>query len=501
MKIRQIAFTATLIFSIVLSGCNDWLYLEPEDGVIRQDFWQTKEDVHAAVVGMYCSLQNITERGYYTIPECIFSWGEIRADMADLGSRIRPQYSYIKSGDLLPDNTLFKWNAFYRTINNCNTVIEFSEDVPEKDPSFSDDALRSYQAEAYAIRALMYFYLYRSFGDIPMKLTATTNDGEEFTTAKVKKEVVLDQIITDLLFAYDHATYTHGDAVTDRGRVTKYTVAAILADAYLWKQNYSEASKYLDFIINSGKFTLIPRNQYWFTTLYVDGNSVESIFEIQFDQNILNPFYSLYKDNRYLRASADMMEEVFPLDPLANPDSADIRADGCSYKSSDNYSFWKFFGINDEESRERDQSFANLIIYRYGEILLMKAEALSELGNPQEAIQLINIVRNRARAARTTNFLGSETSSDDVTAYILEERSRELAFEGKRWYDILRYARKNNYANKDLIVNMIMRIAPPEKIQTMTNKYRDTLFHYFPIHADELEANPKLEQNPFFEGL
>lgn len=501
MKLRHISFSVIFITSIALSGCNDWLYLEPEDGVIRQDFWQTKEDVNAALIGAYCSLLGNTERGYYSIPELVFTWGEIRGDMVGLGSRSRAEYSYIKSGDLLPDNTLFRWNAFYRTINNCNTILEFSGDVLERDASFSEEQLLNYQAEAFALRALMYFYLYRSFGDVPMVLNATTHDGEEFTVGKMPKEQVLDQVIRDLLLAFDNAVYTHGDAVTDKGRITKYSVAAALADAYLWKEDYENASHYCDIIINSGKFTLVPNDLFWFSTLYVDGNSVEGIFELQFDRDILNPYYSLYRDNRYLRAAPGTMENLFPLDPLADPDSADIRADGCSYKSSDNYSFWKFIGLNDEEARERDHSYANFIVYRYAEILMFKAEALNQLGSGEEAIQLVNNIRRRANAQRTTKFLGSASTVDDVNLYILEERTREFAFEGKHWYDVLRFAKRDNYRRKDFIVSMIMNSAPPEKIQTITNKYRDTLFHYFPIHEIELESNPNLVQNPFFKGL
>ena len=186
---KRIAIYITLLFTIGLVSCNNWLYLEPEDGVIRQDFWQTKEDVHAAVIGAYASLLGNTESGYYGIPELMFTYGEIRADMVSLGSRTRSEYYSIKSGDILPDNRLFKWNAFYRTINNCNTIIKFSGDVLNSDASYTQEQLDHDQAEAYALRALMYFYLYRTFGDVPLNLKATTSDGEKFTIAKTLSDM------------------------------------------------------------------------------------------------------------------------------------------------------------------------------------------------------------------------------------------------------------------------------------------------------------------------
>lgn len=498
---KRIAVYITILLAIGLVSCNNWLYLEPEDGVIRQDFWQTKEDVHAAVIGAYASLLGNTEKGYYAIPELMFTYGEIRADMVALGSRTRAEYNYIKTGDILPDNQLFKWNAFYRTINNCNTIIKFSGDVLNSDASYTQDQLAHDQAEAYALRALMYFYLYRSFGDVPLNLKATTSDAENFTISKSPKEVVLDSVISDLHTAFDKAVYTYGNEVTDKGRITKYGVAAILADAYLWKEDYQNALKYCDVIINSGNFALVPRNQFWFTDLYVNGNSIESIFELQFSKQIQNPFYSLYEDARYLKANPATMEDIFPLDPLASPDSADIRADGCSYKSRDNFSFWKYIGINQDNARDRNNSTANFIVYRYAEILLFKAEALNQLGRGDEAMALVNQVRSRAHAQRTTQFTGSTSNKDDIDNYILEERQRELAYEGKRWFDVLRFGKRDHYRQKSLITNMIIKNAPPSKLETMKSKYQDTLFHYFPIPKAEIDANPNLKQNPYFEGL
>jgi hypothetical protein len=498
---KHIIKTLALALLFALGSCNDWLYLEPEDGVIREDFWQSKEDVHASVIGCYASLLDGSGGGAYGIPELVFVWGEIRADMVAIGSKIRPQYSYIKTGDLLPDNNIFRWNAFYKTINNCNTVLAFSEDVRDIDPSFSLEELENYQAEALAIRSLMYFYLYRSFGDIPLVLEATKSDNTNFLIAKSPKEEVLDTIISNLELAFDKAAYSYGNANTDKGRITKYSIAAILADAYLWKEDYQKALDYCNIITASGNFALVPYSQDWFTTLFATGNSIESIFEIQFSKSKLNPYYSLYSDNRYLKAAGAKLEDVFPADPLAEIDSFDVRGENCAFSAGANFTFWKYIGINDEIARESGDSYANFIVYRYSEIMLFKAEALNHLGDGDQALSIINTLRRRANAQNTTKFLGSTSDINNVDMYILEERTRELAYEGKRWYDVLRFGRRDHYKNINIITGMIMKYAPADKVQTITAKYTDTRFHYFPIHRVELESNPNLEQNPIFEGL
>ncbi|MBN1132022.1 MAG: RagB/SusD family nutrient uptake outer membrane protein [Bacteroidales bacterium] len=492
---------AIFIISIGLmlgSGCNDWLYLEPEDGIIRQEYWMSKEDVHACLMGCYASLLGNTGSGQgYSVPELLFLWGEIRADMVSL-NRSNPDFQYIIYGDILQDNQICRWNAFYRTINFCNTVLEFGPAVLEVDPSFTEESLRIYQAEARALRALMYLYLLKTFDEVPVKLTATKDDSEEFNIPKSSRSEIMEQIKTDLEWAEQHAPVTHGSLAADKGRITRYAVNAIQADLFIWSDQYESCITACDKIINSGFYGLLESNDFWFTDLYVDGNSTESIFELQFSPEVLNPYYRLFKERKYLRANAASIEEFFPSDPNALPDSADIRADGCSYKLSDNFTIWKYVGRNREEAKPSNESFSNFIIYRFAEILLFKAEALSQLGRNDEALQLVRMIRKRAHAAKASD-MGQANDTRSVTEFILSERCREFAYEGKRWFDILRIAKRNHYENLDLIIEMVTRSAPAEKMLTVQNKYRDTLSHYFPIYYLELQANPALEQNNFYK--
>jgi hypothetical protein len=82
----------------------------------------------------------------------------------------------------------------------------------------------------------------------------------------------------------------------------------------------------------------------------------------------------------------------------------------------------------------------------------MKAEAINQLNQPLEASRLVKAIRTRANAIDLMPM--DSTSKDGMTTYILEERQRELAFEGKRWYDVLRNAKRNNYERLNLLLNM-----------------------------------------------
>jgi hypothetical protein len=482
---------------LLITGCNEWLYLEPENGIIRQEYWKSKEDVQASVMGCYASLLGNAQGTGYSVPELLFIWGEIRTDMV-VPHRLRSDFLYIYNGDILPDNGVCRWNAFYRTINYCNTVLEFAPDVRDIDPSFTADALAHYESEVIALRALMYFYLVRNFGEVPLKLSATTNDNEKFAIPKSPAPVLLKQIKSDLANAEKKAVLTYGDVASDKGRITKYTINAIQADVYLWCEQYDSCILACNKIINSGVFGLVENNDFWFTNLYANGNSVEGIFELQFSQEILNPYYNMHKRNKYFKASAVAVEEFFPADPLLPPDSADIRGDGASYKVSDNYTIWKYVGKDNVTFRTDYESYAHFPIYRFAEILLFKAEALAQLGMIDESLSLVRTVRRRAHASKITSMEGEVTDIRSLTDYILNERAREFAFEGKRWYDVLRNARRNKYERMDLLFNMVIMSAPADRMMTIKNKYRDTLSHYLPIYYTELQANPALKQNEFY---
>ena len=176
----------------------------------------------------------------------------------------------------------------------------------------------------------------------------------------------------------------------------------------------------------------------------------------------------------------------------------DVRGDRAAFRGTD-FTIWKYVGADDDGSalRSIDQSFANWIFYRYGDILLLKAEALNELNQPLDASRLVKTLRTRANAVDIT--IMDSTNKGPMSRAILEERQRELAFEGKRWYDVLRNAKRNNYAQLQLLLDMATISIPPDRRQAAFAKLRDKNSHYFPIYFYELQTNNLLEQNPFYK--
>jgi hypothetical protein len=190
------------------------------------------------------------------------------------------------------------------------------------------------------------------------------------------------------------------------------------------------------------------------------------------------------------------MDRVFTVD-FTNDQNYDIRGDGASVRAATS-TVWKYVGANATVLRTADQSFAHWFFYRYADVLMMKAEALNEKGQGQDALDIIYTIRRRANALAATDLAPTPTDKNLIQDFILEERSREFCFEGKRWYDILRNAKRNNYERLNILLIAVATSVPSNLQQAAQAKMQDHNSHYFPIYLYELQTNKLLVQNPFY---
>ena len=536
----------------LLSSCSDFLDITPLNKVVLENFWTQKSEVNAVLMGCYESLESeesIIRMGV---------WGEMRSENILQGASIGNEYNEILNENILPTNSLTKWNVMYQTINRCNTVCHYAPMVQKKDPNYTVNELNANIAEASFIRDLCYFYLIRTFRDVPLSFEPTIDDTKEFQIPATPMNAALDSLIKDLEKNKDYEVKRYVDdskmsnaqaasqAYENSSRVTRVAIYALLADLNLWRGNYDETIKYCDLIIDFKKnqykekiaqigdltdmqeFAGIPLileapagsvtcgNAY--NEIFGTGNSFESIFELYFRNNqqvknkYVNEFFgkdrlgSISGLSRYCKDAATGNSDLFTKN--------DCRVYATSEKSNSRYAITKYVNssvsmdiknVTDEKSLKLTTSrgnaeYANWIIYRLTDVMLMKAEACILKGEAEyeTAFTLINAVNKRAHnyttsaAKDTLVFDDYRTSQEKMEQLLLDERNRELMFEGKRWYDLVRIAVRDGN-NQRLVSEATKKYQ--DKVNALKIKLADPNIIFFPYNKEELKVNPFLKQN------
>jgi hypothetical protein len=469
-----VKFIVILVF-VTLPGCNEWLDIEPENDLIKQEFWNTKEDVESCMAAAYDAFRGTVMKS--------FIFGELRGDMINIATRAEfSGYNRIANSDITSTNGDVKWSEYYKAINLANTVMYYAPIVKEKDNSFSQSLINFMDAEMLFLRSLSYFYLVRLWKDVPLVLRASVSDTVDIYLPKSPENVVLNQIVNDLKKASGIAYTTEfiSEPTLYKGRANKYSIQTLLADILLWSERYDEAIVYCDSIINTGMFGL-ESNSSWFSLYYPGNSMIESIFEIQFDDNLEsqeNPIYTSLLGS--MRPSTKL---------LGIYEKTDVRLCGSKGPTQ------KYEGLNATLPRNASQRDANYIYYRYADVLLIKAEALAGIGNLTDANYLVRQVAERAGQSHIIQL-----TYDGFMTSLMNERAREFAVEGKRWFDLLRWAKKEKFARKEIIMDVILsKTSNAQQRAILKSKITDTLSYYLPIHQDEILYNNQLKQNPYYE--
>lgn len=483
------------IFLFISASCDSWLELIPPQGLIREEFWQTKEDVDAVIMGGYSTFAGMDGK--------LFQYGEIRADMVFVDYKADWNARQIAEGNINSDNWFCDWSPLYKIVNYCNEVIANVELVQRRDDTFTDFIRDGYLAEAYFLRGLAYFYLVRMYKDVPFVTEPTISDDSDVFPSKMDGNEILEQVRLDLLDIREKATKdAYVTLMEQKGRTTRAAIDALLTDISLWLFDYEAALKYANNILfpadlEPGQLPPYVRidGEDWFQ-IFNPGNSLEGILELQFDNN-LNQRNSLYgmtwrENNQYYPSekAIDMLQ--YENEPLRG-DKISIR----EYQE-ERYEIWKYTGADASGSNRSGstQNSANWIVYRLTDVELMKCEALAMLGRSGEALDLLAEIKASRQVTLNRDQISTRNDLEDA---ILDERAVELCFEGKRYFDLLRMGTRDDYARKSKLVEVLVSSVPSTQKRILAIKLTNPDGWYLPIHERELERNKNLVQNPYYE--
>ena len=551
-------FLACLV-PTTFSSCLDTTVL-PVDRTIGEEFWQSRSDVQSMVAGAYQAMASEA-----VVERCIV-WGDVRSDevthLSEGTDAKETAIREIRLGNMTSNNVYADWTQFYQVINRCNLVLEKAPNVLKIDPGYTQSQLATDQSQMLALRSLCYFYLLRAFRDVPVTSGAYMNSSQDMENQQQAPAVVLERIISDLNTAAGHPLSASGFSDWRRyGYINRTGIQAILADVYLWRASMTHdaadyqrcvdaceeviSSKMKEQDVNTYDELLISGREAY-NQIFVGQNSDESIFELQLDgSNIAN----VGLRNMYYYGGGTLANgllkgtKIFRSDVFADDEkNFDYRYYESVVNLSDaNATEFAILKMTDNErttngrrqllterpARSADRFAQNWIVYRLTDVMLMEAEALVQLGKLNEAFELVNAVHRRSLTDVSKNTLVAANYStvSDMEKLVLEERQRELCFEGKRWFDLMRY----NYRHMDLgdIANPASILADCSYVSTGLDVYWPSAisqemrslvergyteggtailskighepYLYFPVLKSELNVNYALRQNPVYQ--
>ena len=502
---KNLITTKILVFSLsimlLFGSCERFLTEEPHSFLAPENYYQTEDDAFSALVGVYNGLGS---SGVTFLARTLHYITWFPSDEASTFASAQRQLDNFQYNAANPEISSV-WTQMYIVINRANVFIDRFPQV-----AMDEEKKSQFIAEARFVRALAYFYGVRLWGGIPLIVNEVKSVDEVSILSRASAASVYEQVVLDLNYAAENLP-----PINQEGRATLGAAKALLAKVYLTRAS-SEAGQSTDYqncaslaaeVIAMPNYNLLPDFQQVFGP--TNEFNEESIFEWQADR-VLAPsgvnsifghfmlprdilgfypeadqagegtifseiaFFNLFNENDYSKESTFITEGT-------NRQGQHITWQQFTYPYP--HAAKKYIGEDGLSRNERGFS-ANFMILRLADVYLMRAEALNEVDGPtQEAYEMVNALRRRARNRDGSPSLYPEDlaglTKDGFRDAVLNERAFELAFEGHRWFDLVR--------TKRLI----------ETIKSSHPEYPISEKHYlFPIPADELIINSNLTQNP-----
>ncbi len=465
---KRIKLLALVALLLVTHGCKEFLTVEPLDRLTGNNFYQSRDDVEAALANMYSLFFGKLSESWV-----IGSVGEARTGEM----RASPEHSDVnrkkvvevlgKNQLLLARNTplyndlyhferISDWKDYYKVIQSAGILID---KLQEGIPGLSTTETDRYIAESTFLRCFTYFWMVRLYGDV----VYYTDSYHANPLPREDMVSVINKCIEDLAPHKDKIPWTYGDVALRGARASRGSVIALLMHMNMWNAGfdlshresyYRQTAALGEEIVTQGPYRLLPMTDEGWAEV-TKGRSEESVFEfyrsINYGDNVSLiaafgdhflrwPYKHPRQDNFYSQCyyTAEYMERLFPAG-----ESDDRKEIWFENMLADNGLFTaRKFGLNvyagDNESTNPDNTY---MIFRFADVILLWAEALAEISENDKAIEALNRVRSRAGAAPYQGGTGGPLKDA-----IFLERNREMFGEGHRYFDLIRTRRILNAA-------------------------------------------------------
>jgi tetratricopeptide (TPR) repeat protein len=503
--IKYIWISAAAMFLLTACGKMD---VAPTNQISTESIGNTSDGIVNVTNGNYALLKNQVEFNGFVDDNNMylrqyFQMSDFAGDEIVCGQKTEDPLYYSFTYTHSPDqsNSRFFWYASYKIANGANTVIEIIERQGNGN-SIQDQLL----GENYFLRAFVHFNLLK-FYSIPYMLgNPATNPGviirnstsDAAVKARASVQETYDFIIADLLNAETLMN-------TSRGKhyVSKEAAQALLSRVYLSMGNYDKAIEFADKVISSGRFSIETAQSY--PGLFASSlTHNETIWAVAFTPEDNRGKFGSIASMIYSDGNSGWGEEFASMSyrQLLADNRNDVRLSYVDTSFNDNGDVRKkngieVFYITKFSFQDGDPNLSSPILFRLAEMYLNKAEAYAAKGDENNAFAMINEIRkNRGLENDLTTAVPSGKTLIDV---VLDERSRELAFEGFRVSDLLRNQRNitRNYWGYHIIGLTPADVdltTTPTGYENLVIPFNDSRIVYF-IPIDEILANGLCVQN------
>lgn len=518
MKIVKLPlFIILLGLLLSLSACNKLLNKEPISTASPNTFWKDANDATSWMAGIYNQLQS-------TLTSNFLNWGEVRSDNLEVGGTGNAQLTMITNTLSANDadiNGVTNWQNLYTTISLCNYGIKYLPNMIEQNIGGATAAYKDDMGQCYGLRALMYFYGLRVWGRMPIFTKPIETIQQQLEVPRSSIDSVKNLILSDI----DSALVYIGNDNTQKYYMQKAAVYALQTDVYMWFQDYDNALTASTNFMSTSNDTWVHNISEWKSIFTDPMNSTETVFNLYWSAvergtgcGICSLLGSASNTNQYEPTDFIYLSLKNRVDPVTGK-TIDGRYwgifDTVQYLTQDIYDVsvvrmgkfypWTTVPGGDFTFEGNSVCQAKIPIYRYADVMLLRAEALTHKGQFQAALDIVNKVRSRVGytvMASLSDYAGAPDLTTAIESTILDERQLEFVGEGKRWFDLERIGKiydytDNGYSYLRQIMNPILESRSGGIPFEGANMGRIL----FPLNSAEFNANLKLvgDQNPPYD--
>jgi hypothetical protein len=516
MKKIKFAVVALCVIGL-LSGisCKKILDQKPISTLAPDNFWKSETDATSWMAGIYNSLQT-------TLGTNWFDWGEVRSDNVRVGGTGNAQLTMIGNTLSANDadiNSITTWTNLYTTISLCNYGIKYLQEMIDQNIEGKAALYKDYLGQCHGLRALMYFYALRVWGRVPLSIEPVQSLSQPIELPRSSVTDVRKQIESDIAASLQNIL----SVSTQKYYMQKAAVYALQTDVAMWFQDYDVALTASQNCITESKGKLVTSIAEWKSIFTDPVSSTETIFNLYWSSpergsavGVCQKMGSSSNTNQYEIVTSIWQEFRDRVDPLTNMPSdgrywalwdTTAYADAVAYDAAvvqlGKFFPWKTLpgaGFTYQGNSDCD---VKIPIYRFADVLLLRAEALTHKGDYQGALDIVNSIR--ARVGYTVKAQLSDYSGDimkGVERTVLKERQLEFLGEGKRWFDLCRIGKIYDYTNSGY--DYLREIMNP----ILTGRNGSILYEganmgriLYPINSAAFNANSKLlgDQNPPYD--